>query len=176
MTTFNRLYLSETINYYGINWQVGPGVLVSNNKQYGWLINAVFSPVSFPQFQFTSNNQRIYNSEASTNLSGGPVTISASSYSPVAQSSMQSTNSANWQLNEKTLASLSGTYNKSPGIGGLVQYGLTLSRTLFDSPLLNLTLSSSVIKSNNQPTILSFQLNSSFSTVYDINVGARRRI
>ena len=172
MTTFNRLYLTETITYYGVNWQIGPGVLVSNNQQYGWLLNATFTPIFLPSLQFTSNNQKITNSSASTNLNtNGPTNITTSNYSPLAQATMQSTNTLNWQMNEKTMLGFSGTYNKNTGVGGMLQYGATVSRTLFSSPLLSLTVSSSVLKSTGQDAIVSVQFSSSFNTVSDINVG-----
>lgn len=169
MTTFNRAYLSETLNYYGMSWQFSPGVLVSNNKQFGWLFNFMYLPVNFPNFQLTSNNQRISNSQSS-NIST-PQSVTASNFSPVAQSSFQSTNSANWTINAKTQVSFSQSYNKSPGAGGQTQYGLTFSRALYSSELFSLQLSSSVVKANGQSATVSVSLNSSFDTVYDINVG-----
>ncbi len=168
MTSFNRAYLSELLNYYGVNWQLSPGALLSNNKQYGWLLNASFLPVNFPDLQIMSNNQQISNSQ-NTNSTGSDVTMS--NFSPVSSASFQSTNSLNWTINPRTQLGLTESYQKSPGAGGVVQYGINMSRVLMQNELMALNLSGSVIKINGQDPTYSLQLSSTFNTVYDISVG-----
>lgn len=169
MTTFDRAYLAETLNYYGESWMLSPGVLVSNNQQYGWLLNAVFTPISLPSFQFTSNNQKILNSNSNSSSSSSNIT--ASNYTPVSQTSIQSTNTITWMVNPLTNIDASESYTKEQGGAGTVQYGLTLSRTLFSNELLSFQLTGSMIKSTGQTPVFSLQLSSSFNTIYNINVG-----
>ena len=169
-TTFNRAYLNEVLNYYGLNWQISPGVLVSNNSQYGWLLNLSFLPVSFPELQFTSNNQKIINSADST-ISDTGSSLSASTYSPVSSASLQSTNVLNWAINEKTQLGVSESYIKSPDSSGTVQYGMNISRALVQSQSWSLNFSGSVIKSTGSTATIALQLASSFTTLYNIGVG-----
>lgn len=169
LTSFNRAYLSETLNYYGIDWQIAPGVLVSNNQQYGWLLNFSYIPVSMPNFQFSSNNQKILNSQTS-NIAA-PQDVTMANFSPVNQTSLQSINSFNWTINDKTQVSFSQTYNKQPGAGGQMQYGLDFTRTLYSNELLNLSLGTTFTKTAGQDSALTMTINSSFNTIYDINVG-----
>ncbi|MCX7122409.1 MAG: TcfC E-set like domain-containing protein [Gammaproteobacteria bacterium] len=166
-SNFNRAYLTEAISYYGMSWQVSPGVLASNNKQYGWLLNAFFTPVFFPNFNFNSNNQKIYNSSTDTNASA---TQTGSGFSPVSATSFQSNNTANLQIGQTSNLSASLQYNQPQGAATQMQYGLSWTQTLFSSPLMTWQLVSSVTDTQGTPATLSVALSASFNTVYNIGI------
>ncbi len=169
ISNFNRAYLTEAINYYGVSWQLSPGALGSNNGQYGWLFNAIFTPVMWPAFNFSSNNQKIYNS-ANDNTSSASQT--GSDFSPVSSTSFQSNNTANLQVGSRSSISASLQYNQAAGEGTQMQYGLSWTQTLFSSPLMTWQLSSSVTDSTGSEATVSVALSASFNTVYDIGVTA----
>ncbi len=166
-SNFNRAYLTEAISYYGMSWQISPGVLGSNNQQYGWLLNAFFTPITFPAFNFSSNNQKIYNSENDNNASS---TQTGSNFSPVSATSFQSNNTANLQIGQSSNVSASLQYNQAAGGSTQTQYGLSWTQTLFSSPLMTWQLVSSVTDTEGSATTVSMALSASFNTVYNIGI------
>lgn len=170
VSNFNRAYLTETLSYYGVDWQLSPGVLVSNNKQYGTLFNASFTPVSSPSFNFTSNNQKIFNPDNGGNTSSTNQT--GPDFSPVSASTLQSTNTATWAIGQSANLSLSLQYNAAQNEPGQTQYGASWTQTLFTSPLMTWQLSASATDSTGSTPTYTIGLNASFNTVYDIGVNA----
>ncbi len=168
-SNFNRAYLTEAISYYGMSWQLSPGALVSNNQEYGWLFNAFFTPVSFSNFNFSSNTQKIYNSE---NDNTGSTEQTGSDFSPVSSTSFQSNNTANLQIGQSSNVSASLQYNQAAGGSTQTQYGLSWTQTLFSSPLMTWQLISSVTDTEGSATTVSVALSASFNTVYNIGVTA----
>lgn len=171
ISNFNRAYLGETLNYYGADWQLGPGVLVSNNRQYGSLFDVFFSPSAWPAFTFSSVNTRMFNSKGteqtlSSDLSTGP------DFSPITTTVMQSSNTANLAVTKRANMSASYQYSKNPGADGISQYGVTWTQTLFASPLMTWQMTGSFTAAAGSPVVYSIGLSASFTTLYDIGVSA----
>lgn len=171
VTNFNRAYLTEALSYYGPDFQLTPGLLVSNNMQYGWLFNFVFVPQRWPNFSFSSNNQKILDYKT---ISQNANYLTGSSFSPLSDNSFQSNNLASLSIGQKTTMSANYQITQAEGAASQTQYGATISRTLINNSLLTLQLTGTMTKASGNNVTISVGINVGFYTVHNlaISVGA----
>lgn len=179
-TNFNRAYLVEALTYYAANWQASPGVLVSNNSQYGWLFNFILTPQFLPNFSVTSNNQKIYNlpnttsstSSGSTSSLQTSSTLIGPSFLPLTQNSFQSNNSLNWAFNPKSTLSANYQITTIPGQGPQTQYGANFNYTLISNALLNLQLLTTLTHTPGSGITVTAGFSAGFTTASGITLSA----
>ena len=167
MSNFNRVFLTEGLTYYGISWQIMPGVLVSNNNQYGWVLNAQYNPIKFPNFSLLSSNQKIYNS---SNIASNSNVLEDSNFSPVAQTTFQSNNTATLALGHRTTMSANLQVTQNLDTPTLTSYGYSLNYAVLANSLINLQLNGSITDTTGSNTTVSVGLTASFSTVNNLSV------
>lgn len=170
VTNFNRAYLTEALAYYGANFQLAPGVLVSNNQQYGWLVNFSFIPQRWPNFSLSSNNQKIFgaNTGSLAQQTGNPLV--GSNFSPLTQTSFQSNNLANLSIGQKTTLSANYQITEIPGQVPQTQYGGTFSRTLIANSLLTLQMTGTLTKATGNNVTISIGLSVGFFTANNLSI------